>query len=525
MPGEPTERAGQATGLSRRKFLTLGVVGGVAALGGIAYGVDTWVAGSTPWPNGEVSSYRSRPDLQPPAITVNVTADDVAPGFIFLAPSGGPGQYGPMIMDNYGQPVWFNPLSGPWSADTTGLGDLVAANFKMQHYRGRPVLTWWQGMIVLPGFGKGQCMVLDERYQKVTTVKTGNGVQADLHEFVITAEDTALVSYYQPVAADLSAAGGPAKGYLLDSGFQEIDMASGKVLYQWRASDHIDLTESYYSVAGTGTRAMPWDFFHLNSVEKDSEGNYLVSARHTWTAYKLHGGTGEVVWRLNGKRSDFDVGPDAQFSWQHDARWQPGDRVSIFDDGAGQFTTNSRARGIIVNLDFAAMTAKLNEEYVHPGPIMVASQGSMQVLPNDNAFVGWGSEPYVSEFADDGRLLFDAALPTNGVSYRAFRYPWTGAPDERPAVAVASGPTITPFGTQGSATQQVYASWNGATEFASWQVLAGPSQSALRAVKQAKRKGFETAIPWTGGANDKFVAVAALDATGRVLARSAVVSV
>jgi hypothetical protein len=142
----------------------------------------------------------------------------------------------------------------------------------------------------------------------------------------------------------------------------------------------------------------------------------------------------------------------------------------------------------------------------HPNSLRAATQGNMQVLPNGNVFVGWGSESVFSEFGEDGELLFSAGFPSRVESYRAFRFPWSGHPSDDPVVAVEQGP---------GDEVTVYASWNGATEVASWQVLAGASLDRLRLVGSAPRDGFETAI--TVHTAEPYISVEAVHRSGRVI--------
>jgi hypothetical protein len=37
--------------------------------------------------------------------------------------------------------------------------------------------------------------------------------------------------------------------------------------------------------------------------------------------HKINGTSGAVIWRLNGKRSDFAMGEGSEFCFQHHARW------------------------------------------------------------------------------------------------------------------------------------------------------------------------------------------------------------
>ena len=127
-------------------------------------------------------SYASRPDLTPPVVEVSTALPTAASGYVFLAPSAGP-QLGPLIVDDTGEPVWFRPL--PLYSNQ------VAHNFRVQTYRGRPVLTWWEGDYA-DGYGQGEYVVLDSSYAEVARFGAGNGYAGDLHEFTITPDDTAL---------------------------------------------------------------------------------------------------------------------------------------------------------------------------------------------------------------------------------------------------------------------------------------------------------------------------------------------
>ena len=472
-------------------------------LAGAGYGVDQWVAsgGAAPSTKSFTRSYRSRPDFSPADVTTLVPADGTAPGLIFLGPIAGPGQFGPMIVDNLGDLVWFQPLKSG-----------AATNLQIQQYRGQPVLAWWEGKVVAPGYGKGECVLMDTSYREIARIRAGNGLLADLHELFITPEGTALITAYRPMEADLTSVDGPRRGMLLDSLLQEVDIATGKVLFEWDAHTHVALNESYLPVpTAVGGH---YDFFHINSIDVDIDGNLLVSGRHTWTVYKIDRRTGAIIWRLNGKLSDFAMGSRTQFAYQHHARHHPGNQLTIFDDGGGATNVDNRSRGLKLELDMTSMQAKFVHEYL-PNPEFIAtSQGSVQVLPNGNVFVGWGAQPYWSEYAADGRLLFDAQLPKGGDSYRAFRFPWQGQPTDRPAIAAERS-------SQGRVT--AYASWNGATEVATWELLSGAGTGTLRRISSAPRVDFETAI--TANTHDSYVAMAARDTNGKLLAMSPTIRV
>jgi hypothetical protein len=453
-------------------------------------------ASLAPRPRG-AWTFRSRPDLRPPAVHVVKSGRGLYPGYIFLAPKKdpdeeGPGQDGPMILDNNGDPVWFRPAPP---------GERDVMNFRAQTYRGRPVLTWWGG--VHEGFGEGEYVIFDDSYREVKRFRAGNGYEGDHHEFLITTRDTALVSIYAETPWDLSPYGGPRDGLVLDGIAQEIEIETGEVLFEWHSLDHVGLGESYYEPKPDQKEA--YDYFHINSVDVDSDQNLLISARRTSTVYKVDRKSGEVVWRLGGKRSDFQMEDEAVFAYQHDARRQPDGTITLFDNYGKQDETG-RSRGIVLKVDEEAMKATLVREYLGGGDPIADTQGNVQTLPGGNVFVGWGSEPFLSEFDGEGNLLFDAKFEPWGESYRAFRLPWSGRPDDAPAVAAEAG-------AEDEVT--LYASWNGATDVASWLVLAGPAPDQLEALHTVPRRGFETVIQ-TRTAED-YVGVQAADGSGRDL--------
>jgi hypothetical protein len=489
--------------MSRRRFLQAAVAGGVAVgaaslgyWGGaqrIASPSGSIPAGTyTPLPSAPagVRLFRSRPDLSAPLIGVTTPAFHTAPGCLFVTPAAGPG---PVIVDDTGSPVWIHPTPGK-----------KAFNLRVGTYRGAPVLTWFEGVLD-GGTGLGEYVLMDRTYTEVTRVRAGDGLQGDLHEFITTPEGTALFSAYVQKPPSPVPSG---TAQLLDSVVQEVDIATGRVLLDWRASDHVATGESYVGA----TAGKPYDFFHINSIDVDTDGNLLISARHTWCVYKLDRTSGAVIWRLGGKRSDFSVAPGAGFAWQHDARRQQDGSLTLFDDGANGSNppTEDHSRGLVLDVTESTRSAKVIREYDHSGNLLARSQGSVQVQPNGNVLVGWGDQPYVTEFSHDGATIFDARLPDGSYSYRSLRYTWDGLPSEAPALATEPG--------YGDSTI-VYVSWNGATGVDQWVVLAGAAADSLSPVGSRPRSGFETRIEVPG--RPSLVAVRALNSDGSTLVESA----
>ncbi len=497
IPAKPFTPGEQVTVRARWRG-TSGTTSTLASSFTVARPVSIALSGfpTTPGTPADVQSFHSSPSLHPPAVTVRQPAGaGSAAGYIFATPFLGPGQYGPMIFDDAGNLVWFHPLKP----------EQDAADFRTQVFRGKNDLTWWQGRTVQLGYGLGEDVIADANYKVVSIVRAGNGLQADEHEFVLTPRGVAYILAYSPVQASLSSAGGPVSGVAVEGVIQEIDVHTGLVMWEWHSLAQVDVSESYSKLPAVA--GAPYDYFHINSLTSDSHGNVLISARNTWALYEISPRAGRIVWRLGGKKSTFNLGAGVPFAYQHNAQWLGNGEISLFDDeGAPPVKPPSRAE--IVKLDLSAKTATLIAQLVRTtGPLSTGSQGNAQSLPGGGWMVGWGGLPNFTEFNAQGQIVYDAQLPRGENSYRVYREPWNAQPGHPPAIAATSA----------GATFTVYASWNGASTVASWQLLTGSSPKHLSAVSTTPRSGFETTIPAPSAA---FFQVRALSASGRVLGTS-----
>jgi hypothetical protein len=440
----------------------------------------------------DYQSFDTLPDAQAPILSVTLADRDPGAGDILTTNGPGPGQYGPLIYTPRGRLVWFDHLPK----------DETAENLSVQRYEGRHALTFWQGKVLSLGFGQGEDVVMNSNYRTVARIPGGNGLRADLHDFQIAPHDIAYITAYNAIRCDLTPVGGAPGGAIIDTAVQEIDMRTGLVRWEWHSLDHVGASES----ETTAPKATPWDWFHLNSVDPEPDGNIFISARSTWAGYQLEAGTGRVLWRLGGTRSSFKMGPGTETAWQHDGRILSDGEVTLFDNGSNP-PIHHQSRAVRIGLDFKTHEAHLNSAYTHPNPLLAVSQGNMQTLPDGNAVVDYGGVPEISEYARGGSLLFDAHLPFDMTSYRGFRFPWSGRPLSPPTVLADLDDT-------GEETI-VHASWNGATDAASWRVLAGEHPESLKPQTTIPASGFEssTILP----KKYAYVAVQALDSAGHVL--------
>ncbi len=443
-----------------------------------------------------IQHYASAPSLTPSTVTLTSHARPGAtPGDLFLAPYQGEGTAGPMITEQDGALVWFHPLAAGESA----------TNFQVQQWEGKPVLTWWQGRILGVGFGQGENVLYNSSYQRLGSIRAGNGYKADLHVIRLTPQGTAWIDAFDPIHMSLASVHGPSNAVLTDSVIQEIDVKTGLVMWEWHALGHIPLHESKNPIPHNGN---PWDYIHVNSVDPGTSDDVLISARNSWALYDVSIETGAFNWQIGGEHSSFRQGAGAKTYWQHDAEWQPGGIISVFDNGSTP-PEEKQSRGVLLKPDFATKTVSLAKAYVNPTKTLLApAQGNMLSLPEGNWLMGYGNLPNFTEYNAAGEVLLDGTLGPNVQDFRTYLSPWSGHPSSPPAItAKRNGSSVT-----------VLTSWNGATEVASWQVLAGASPSSLTALATVPRSGFQTQATLTSSA--AYVETRALDANGNVLGSS-----
>jgi hypothetical protein len=370
---------------------------------------------------------------QLPPVTVLTDKSKASEGDIFISPYSGsatsPYANGVEILDHSGKKViWSHAVPA----------GQAATDFRKQTYRGKPVLTWWQGT-GLGGVSTGVDYIYDAQYHRIATVTANGSGSTDGHEFLITPRNTALVLTYQQATADLRSIGGPANQKVVNGTVQEVDIRTGRTLFQWNSTDHVPYAESQQPLPSSAST--PWDWFHINAVKLDTGGNLLVNARNTWTSYEISRHTGAVLWRLGGKNSSFKLtaapgqvlnSAGTIFAWQHDPEplghglytYFDNESAGIANTGSGAITELPYSRTVTVRLDFRTHEATLVRAVNQPEGLSAPSQGNAQTTKKGDTVVSWGSLPYFSEFGPSGSLLFNAQFPAGVNTYRTYRFPW-----------------------------------------------------------------------------------------------------
>jgi hypothetical protein len=361
----------------------------------------------------------------PPPVTILTPEAGQADGDFFISPYGDQSTYGngPEILSPGGKVLWFKPVPAGQEA----------ADFRVQTYHGQRVLTWWQGT-GLGGLSQGTDYIYNDHYQQIAAVNAGNDYSADGHEFLITPWNTALVLSYTTATADLTSIGGPADQTVIDGIVQEIDIQTGKVLFQWNSADHVPYSQSEQPLPASAST--PWDWFHINAVKVASDGSILIDARDAWTAYDVSLRTGNINWQLGGKDSTFtEAAASGQvldnageiFAWQHDPEQIGKDTYTFFDNESSGTPELSTSREVTIKLNFRTKVATLVSSIDQPEGLVAASQGNAQTT-QDAVVVGWGALPYFSAFSRTGSLLFNAEFPAGVNTYRAYQFRWPSWP-------------------------------------------------------------------------------------------------
>jgi hypothetical protein len=458
----------------------------------------------------KLQHFVTEPTLLPPKVSVKRGASRLHDD-IFLTPLPAPevhpnsnneltlvpvGPGGPEIIDPNGNLVWFHQLIPPD----------VAADLRIQRYAGHKVLTWWQGQVTFDAFGLGDGVIASTSYRTLKTVHAGNGYQMDLHEFTLTPKGDALFTAYSPVLIHLPGTAAGKLLPLLDSVVQEVDARTGLVIWEWHSYGHVPLKASYATPANSAA----YDAYHVNSIEQLPGDRLLVSARDMSAVYDIDQATGKVIWTLGGKASSFKLGTGARFYFQHDAQMLGTDDVTLFDDEGGPPFYAKTSRGIELALNAKRHTAKLVHQYsLHTNAALADSEGSFQTLPNGSSFIGFGATQFFADFSTTGALQYEASLPVDDGSYREYALPWSATPKTKPVAAAVRVRN----------QYDVYASWNGATTVARWQVLAKTSKT-WKLLRTVPRHGFETEATESSILGCADVEVRALNAAGKALGTS-----
>lgn len=371
------------------------------------------------------------------------------------------------------------------------------------------------------GFG----MILNNSYgvHRKLPLREDLGV-FDIHEFNVRDDGkTALVTTYLSKEISISPYERPQENtWLQYGGFAELDVNDASVVHSWDCFTQIPLQETVHYDKFSPAEGHPgWDYVHINSVDKNDAGDYIISMRFTNTIYLVSGGDGHIIWRLCGTHNgEFDQ--DFVFSKQHDAKFleSEGTRhvISLMNNAADEGVNEeeiSSALIVEIKTDVTPHTARILRRYKRPDNSLTRLRGNSQVLPNKNMFVCWSQGGYFSEFSPEGDVLMSASYNIPRYSnYRAYKFEFTGRPETPPDVVSSV------FGSdEVNLVTTIHVSWNGATDIVSWNFYAQATETTQRVfIGNVSKLDFETMFMAKGYMD--WVSVDAIDREGQVLGTS-----
>ncbi|KAK3702090.1 hypothetical protein LTR37_015065 [Vermiconidia calcicola] len=471
-------------------------------------------------------TFVTRPDIVAPRWDITTYNEEaLAPGYWLVATyenanqnARAGGWVGPHIYDGKGDLIW---------SGVSTFNGFNAFGFTKTQFEGQDMLS----MVYRHEFGA----ILDNNYSVHKKAYVEPDVDFNMHEFNVVDNSSRLLlmrTKTKRTSREISAeVGYDGKCNVRFYGFEERDSETLEPTFTWLAEGIIPLDESMIDdkpFEHLCTDDGGWDYVHCNSIDKFFDGDFLLGCRHTDTVYKISHKHGTIVWRLGGKKSDFELDgglpdPSFHFGGQHDVKVQMSNEthsiISMLDNAhrpGRNKQSNDFSRGLLIEVRTDIMSAKIIEEYPHPQGEFARGRGSFQLLPNGNAFCGFWEHAFIAEYAHDGTVLMEAKVRPDTKSYRSYKFPWVGHPMLPPDVYSVA------FAKQGEDTYStiVYISWNGATEVDNWNIHHAHADGTRELIASTPKTGFETAITYDGYASH--VIVEALGRKGKILGTSEV---
>lgn len=282
-----------------------------------------------------------------------------------------------LFQGNENHLVYYQPFAPTASGDVINLSDFkLLPNGKMAYYELKPGQSFWSN-----DFGKYYLM--DQSFTVVDSVGC-DGRLTDVHDLQMTPSGNYILLCTVDSLMDLSGItidgqAGYANTIVRGQGIQEVTPA-GNAVFEWNPFDE-NLVSDMYDEQWTlnyDADNLVLDWTHLNSVEYDYDGNFIISARHFNQIQKIDRTNNEIMWRLGGKRNDFGTWDDA-FTGQHDARRKSNGNLTLFNNA--QFAGIQAARPMEFFIDENQNTALVVDQYFYNMNMISLAMGSNRELP------------------------------------------------------------------------------------------------------------------------------------------------
>lgn len=341
-----------------------------------------------------------------PEITV-IEYDNPSPGYTFYQGYNSDDINYLTILDNYGTSVFYRK----WP--------MILRDFRMTVNN-----QLIHAQRVRNDATKNKYYILDYSFNILDTLTMGNGYLVDPHDAILFENGDYLMFAYdpQPYAMDTVVLGGDPNATVTGLVVQELD-ADHNVLFQWRSWDHFQITDAEY----IDLTAATIDYVHGNAIEKDTDGNILISCRHMSEITKIDRNTGDVIWRfgLNAKNNMFTFDNDTVgFFYEHDVRRIENGNITLFDNG--NYHDPKFSQSLEYTLDENNLTAHLEWNYINSPDTYGRAQGSTQRIADENTLICWGNSYPISvtEVDHNKNKTWELSMQEGYSQYRANKYNW-----------------------------------------------------------------------------------------------------
>jgi hypothetical protein len=358
-----------------------------------------------------------------PPLSIEIADSAATEGYYFLTPYTNTPPYVydhvQLILDNYGRVIFYRVYP-------KGINPNSTIDFKLQP----------NGYMSYFNINRGKHFIMDSTFTVVDSIECVNGVDTDQHDLQFLADNHYLLfgtetrimnlTSYHWFGVNHTLPGG-ANAQVFGVVIQEFD-ENKQLIWEWKGHDHYQFGDVDQKWLSNPNKV---DWTHANSVERDQDGNILLSLRHFNEITKIDYATGNIIWRLGGKQNQFAFPNDPiRFTGQHDIRRVSDTSVSLFDNG--QYTTPSLCRGIEYSLDENNKIATLVWEYIYDSSLFSVACGNHQYIQNGNhlvdfGFTNSGGYPWMVVVKPDKTKILEIKYPVGYISYRAFNYtslPW-----------------------------------------------------------------------------------------------------
>ncbi|WP_426295638.1 aryl-sulfate sulfotransferase [Dyadobacter endophyticus] len=312
-------------------------------------------------------------------------------GFVLIARRETPGII--FMLDSKGEVRWYHQVNG------TG--------FKTTHFTHNKTILSILGTEEYPTSYGNEILELSMTGDTLLHLKKGEGDFRETvhHEIILNPKSEIVTLSVQTRIMDLTSVGGTAKDTVKSDGIIVLDR-KGKKVWSWSVFDVLD------PLKDPKIMQEKKDWMHANSVNFDTDGNYLVSFYNNGQVWKIDAKTGKVIWKF-GKKGDFVIPEEGIFDQGHAVHKNAEGDLMLFDNG----TSREQTRTLTFRLDEKSKTAAVTRQIILPKEIYTARMGSAYLVTGETILQCSSKTNTVVLTNREGRFLW--MLKSRIMPYRA----------------------------------------------------------------------------------------------------------